>query len=223
MSKIVAAGALKGGAGKTSLTMLLANWLHNVKKKKVLVLDCDTLQKTIFNSREESLERGAKEEDLYKVLAVNPKDAIELLEYVKEDYDFIFIDVPGNMMEEGVLPLYFLVDYLIFPTKGSAKDDTSAAVFLESYIENILPFKKENNLDVNIKGLMYMVNKKGIRYKDFKIKERKGEIPIPFFNSVVPHSEVLEDNYDTVKVSDYRSTNFDIKDLFNEMSEYLEI
>ena len=42
----------KGGVGKSSLTVLVASWLHYVMKRNVLVVDCDFPQWSIHTQRE---------------------------------------------------------------------------------------------------------------------------------------------------------------------------
>ena len=42
----------KGGVGKSSLTVLVASWLHYVMKRNVLVVDCDFPQWSIYTQRE---------------------------------------------------------------------------------------------------------------------------------------------------------------------------
>lgn len=45
----------KGGVGKSSLTVLVASWLHYVMKRNVLVVDCDFPQWSIHTQREREL------------------------------------------------------------------------------------------------------------------------------------------------------------------------
>lgn len=52
MAKIVSIAAQKGGCGKSSLTIILASVLAYTRRKKVLVLDCDTRQKSIVTARD---------------------------------------------------------------------------------------------------------------------------------------------------------------------------
>ena len=58
----------KGGAGKTTLTVLAASWLHYVKGYDVAVVDCDYPQHSIAEMRKRDL-KMALEDDYYKALA----------------------------------------------------------------------------------------------------------------------------------------------------------
>ncbi len=46
----------KGGVGKSALSTLLASYLHYICKCKVLVVDCDYPQWSIYNQRSRELE-----------------------------------------------------------------------------------------------------------------------------------------------------------------------
>ncbi len=50
-TKFVAFSTQKGGAGKTTLTVLAASYLHYVKGFNVAVIDCDYPQHSIVESK----------------------------------------------------------------------------------------------------------------------------------------------------------------------------
>ena len=54
--KFVAFSTQKGGAGKTTLTVLAASYLYYVRGLKVLVVDCDFPQYSIEDMRERDKE-----------------------------------------------------------------------------------------------------------------------------------------------------------------------
>lgn len=67
-TKFVAFSTQKGGAGKTTLTVLAASYLHYVKGFNVAVIDCDYPQHSIVEMRERDL-KLALEDEHYKRLA----------------------------------------------------------------------------------------------------------------------------------------------------------
>ena len=54
--KFVAFSTQKGGAGKTTLTVLVASYLYYVKGLKVLVVDCDYPQFSIEDMRQRDMD-----------------------------------------------------------------------------------------------------------------------------------------------------------------------
>lgn len=67
-TKYVAFSTQKGGAGKTTLTVLVASYLHYVKRYDVAVIDCDFPQYSIHDMRKRDMDRISKD-DYYKVQA----------------------------------------------------------------------------------------------------------------------------------------------------------
>ena len=53
----IAIASQKGGGGKSTITMLLANKLFFEKKQRVLILDCDALQNSCYDVRESELKK----------------------------------------------------------------------------------------------------------------------------------------------------------------------
>ena len=110
----VAISTQKGGAGKTTLTVLVASYLHYVKGYNVAVVDCDFPQYSIHDMRKRDM-KAVMEDEHYKVLAYeqlkrlkkNPypircsraEDAISTAENLVEaqpDLDFVFFDQIGR-------------------------------------------------------------------------------------------------------------------------------
>lgn len=128
----VAFSTQKGGAGKTTLTVLVASYLHYVKGYDVAVVDCDYPQYSIAEMRERDL-RMATDDDYYKSMAYEqftrlgkkmypvikslPEKASETAKALlqKGKYDIIFFDLPGTVNKEGVIYTLSLMDYIFSP------------------------------------------------------------------------------------------------------------
>jgi len=179
MAKIIAIYNNKGGVGKTTLTLFLADFLSSTsidkKKSRVLVIDfdpqasCSTallgleevsklknnrltlpvlLQAKLYGQGDTNLKGCIKtrQEDITKktrktklgnldvmlseadaVLSfdehVSSQDSLQLTEWLKteinNDYDFVLVDLPGNLSKRNVFSLVgaFLADYFIIPTE----------------------------------------------------------------------------------------------------------
>ena len=128
----VAFSTQKGGAGKTTLTVLTASYLHYVKGYKVAVIDCDYPQYSIADMRKRDVEQMMND-SRYKQMAqiqfssiknkayivedCPPTDAIGLAEQLQteDDYDFIFFDLPGTLNAAGVIKTLACMDYVFVP------------------------------------------------------------------------------------------------------------
>lgn len=64
----VAFSTQKGGAGKTTITVLVASYLHYVKGHNVAIVDCDFPQYSIHDMRRRDMDMTMKD-DHYKAMA----------------------------------------------------------------------------------------------------------------------------------------------------------
>ena len=126
----IAFSTQKGGAGKTTLTVLVASYLHYVKGMNVAVVDCDYPQHSIAEMRKRDL-KTVMEDEHYKLMAYRQlqrirkkaypvaestaEDAVtkadELLEKMPET-DIVFFDLPGTVNSTGVLNTLANMDYV---------------------------------------------------------------------------------------------------------------
>ena len=139
----VAIATQKGGIGKSTITMLLANYLHNIGGMNVGVVDCDDPQHSISDARERELlliknneadKEAAKENNeadkeaakdvfrktgkrIFPVVATNPVDALDQAEILIEDEnpDIVLFDLPGTIRSKGVLSTLSQMDYIFVP------------------------------------------------------------------------------------------------------------
>jgi len=144
MPVVIAVHNNKGGVGKTTLTMILASVFAYDHGQRVLVLDGDSTQTSIFNKRQKELEdyllavemykderqRGSIPSYLLNRLESNlsknigpgdlfkiqtiPPEKMARVAFGKLDYDFVFIDM-GAKMEEEYEQIMSKVDLLLIP------------------------------------------------------------------------------------------------------------
>jgi chromosome partitioning protein len=109
-------GNQKGGVGKSTLCIMLANYLTLVKKKQVLVIDMD-FQKSINEQRKFDL---SKNPDLantkpYEVLIMDTEDYPKYAEQLTKLNDYILIDLPGRLDDESLVPVLKDANYIVCP------------------------------------------------------------------------------------------------------------
>ncbi len=166
----VAFSTQKGGAGKTTLTVLIASYLYYVKGYSIAVVDCDYPQYSIARMRERDI-RMATDDEHYKALAYEqftrldkkmypvitsvPDKAAETARTLVEmdKYDLIFLDLPGTVNAEGILYTLSKMDYIFCPISADRVVLESSLRFASRINEKLIVSGKSN-----IKGLHLVWN-----------------------------------------------------------------
>lgn len=152
----VAFATQKGGAGKSTLTTLVASYLHYVLGKKVLALDCDPRQHSMYEYREKD-KLLIKENPIikrrfsrfmesfggkpYGIVKCSPSDALTLVEQEiekGETPEYVFFDITGTVNDPGLVKLVARMDYLFVPITPETGDLKSSIGFAHNIKENLL-------------------------------------------------------------------------------------
>ena len=129
-TKFVAFSTQKGGAGKTTLTVLAASYLHYVKGFNVAVIDCDYPQHSIVEMRERDLKLALEDEHYkrlayeqftrlqkkaYPVVESNTKEALADADYLlpQGDFDYVFFDLPGTINSADRVVMESTLNYAV--------------------------------------------------------------------------------------------------------------
>jgi chromosome partitioning protein len=120
-------GNQKGGVGKSTLCVMLANYLTLIKKKDVLIMDMD-FQKSIDERRQDD-KKVTKEPMPYEVLSIETTDYALYAEQLKTVDDIIMIDLPGKIDDESLVPILKDADYIICPFDYEKSVFTSTLTF----------------------------------------------------------------------------------------------
>ena len=119
MNRIITLGNLKGGAGKSTVAMLLALYLHE-KGYNVQVIDGD-VQHTIAKKRDEELRKRKEnnvQERLYDIVKVEPSNKQAYYETLTNAMEFdgiVISDTPGNLELDAVSYNYRISNAVIVP------------------------------------------------------------------------------------------------------------
>ena len=129
----IAFSTQKGGAGKTTLTVLMASYLYYVKGYDVAVVDCDYPQFSIKDMRERDLKNIERNPYLrklaydqfkrigkraYPIVGSRPDNAIETAKPFIESAtppDFIFFDLTGTVNNLDLIRTVATMDYIFCP------------------------------------------------------------------------------------------------------------
>ena len=122
----------KGGVGKSTLCMLFANYLA-WKKQDVCLIDTD-LQKTIMMQRKKDREMYDDMEEPYTVQDFDVQDPElmqQLMESASQTEGFVLFDSPGNVSEDGLVPMFTGADFIICPYEYEEKTLDSTGTFIQ--------------------------------------------------------------------------------------------
>lgn len=122
----------KGGVGKSTLCMLFANYLA-WKKQDVCLIDTD-LQKTIMMQRKKDSEIYEDMEEPYTVQDFDVQDPElmqQLMESASQTEGFVLFDSPGNVSEDGLVPMFTGADFIICPYEYEEKTLDSTGTFIQ--------------------------------------------------------------------------------------------
>lgn len=122
----------KGGVGKSTLCMLFANYLA-WKKQDVCLIDTD-LQKTIMMQRKKDREIYDDIEEPYTVQDFDVQDPElmqQLMESASQTEGFVLFDSPGNVSEDGLVPMFTGADFIICPYEYEEKTLDSTGTFIQ--------------------------------------------------------------------------------------------
>jgi cellulose biosynthesis protein BcsQ len=221
---LVAMSNQKGGVGKSSVTVLLASYLHYVKGKNVAIVDCDTLQHSVSHMRKRDMQTVEKSNEYkqlmmvqwekikkkaYTVVDSTPADArskiSELLE-ANPDLDIILVDLPGSLSSEGVFKTIINMDYVLTPIVA----DRIVMQSTMSFATAVLDYLK-GKPDIPLKDFLFFWNKVDKRastevYDTYcKIMER---LNLNVMKTVLPESRRFDKELSMKGKPFFRSTLF---------------
>lgn len=220
----VAFSTQKGGAGKTTLTVLAASYLHYVKGYNVAVVDCDFPQYSIKDMRERDM-ASTKNDDHYKVMAYEqfkrlqkkaypvigsrPEDATDTaIKLVKsgQSFDFIFFDLPGTINNANVVNTIATMDYIFCPIVADRVVMESSIRFATVVHEHLMSTGK-----TNIKGFYLLWNMVDGREKSelYEMYEKVcDQMALPVMKTFLPDSKRFRKEAATERKQVFRSTIF---------------
>ena len=153
----VAFATQKGGIGKSTVTALAANYLHNVKGHNVAVIDCDAPQHSIhgLRERETGLIGGSLyfkalacdhfrkiRKNAYPVIASDALNALDdaerMLAEEKVKPDVVFFDMPGTLKSNGVVKTLSQMDYIFAPMSADRFVVESTLQFAVMFRDNLM-------------------------------------------------------------------------------------
>ena len=203
---LVAFSTQKGGGGKTTLTVLMASYLHYIKGYNVAVVDCDYPQFSIKDMRERDMRNVANNPHLkklayeqftrtnnkraYPILESHPEEAIETVKCILDTGtppDIVFFDLPGTINNHGVIKTIATMDYIFCPIAADRVVMTSSLAFAGLVNDTLVSTGQSN-----IKGLYLLWNMVDGREKTdlYEVYEKvAGEMGLNILKNYLPDSK----------------------------------
>lgn len=220
----VAFSTQKGGAGKTTLTVLVASYLHYVKGYNVAIVDCDFPQYSIKDMRERDM-TSVTSDDHYKVMAYEqfkrlqkkaypvigskPEDAPDTaarLVQSGQPLDIIFFDLPGTINNASIVNTIATMDYIFCPIAADRVVMESSIRFASIIHEHMISTGK-----TNVKGLYMLWNMVDGREKTelYNMYEKVcNQMALPVLKTFLPDSKRFRKEAATERKQVFRSTIF---------------
>jgi len=243
----IAFSTQKGGAGKTTLTVLAASYLHYVKGYNVAVVDCDYPQFSIADMRKRDAEQVMSnphykrlaytmftqiEKSVYPVVECSSVNAVAKAEQLKSEQepDFIFFDLPGTLNIAGVVKTLAYMDYIFVPISADRVVLESTLQFATTLHDNLITTGKSN-----IKGLHLIWNMVDGRERTELYHAYDGaiaELGLQVMQTVIPDSKRFRREMNAAHRPVFRSTLFpvdksllkgsNVEELVNEFIEIVK-
>lgn len=223
--KFIAFSTQKGGAGKTTFTVLTASYLHYVRGYNVVVVDCDFPQHSINQMRKRDAELldtnlplhelavaqfSKIQKPTYTIIHSTPEESIvsvrEYLEQCEQQVDFVFFDLPGTFNDEGVVHTLSNVDYVFTPIAADKIALESTVSFAMVVKEHFVDNPESDNKGIYLFWNMVDGREKTNLYSAYE--EIIGKLDIPILKTFVPNTTKYKKEGSDEGVNLFRSTIF---------------
>lgn len=194
----------KGGVGKSTLTALFAGYIHATAKETGLtvgVVDIDDAQNTIGKMRLFEATQQESLDEEYQVMNISSSEFIENMDFLKENFDIILVDFPGNLKQAGVVETLMMIDVLIIPFEPSKIEIMHTINFFDYYKANIMSKREELGYKTTVRGLPNRVVPNLIEYKD--LVANQNEFPIKLMEQHIKESRVQFQRNLSTLISNY--------------------
>ena len=220
----VAFSTQKGGAGKTTLTVLVASYLHYVKGYNVAVIDCDFPQYSVYDMRKRDTKASVEDpyyrkmayeqikrldKKPYPVVCCPAGEAIETAGRLKAklpDLDFIFFDMPGTANNRDVINTVAKMDYIFTPIIADRVVMESSIVFAKVVNEHFISMGKGNVKAIHLVWNMVDGREKSELYSVYT--DVCAELALPILKTALPDSKRFRKETAKERKAVFRSTVF---------------
>lgn len=224
-TKIISVVGEKGGIGKTTLNIIIASDLFYAKGKKIVLLDADNPQYSIYKKRKRELEMlDDEEKECMELYPIEPVTADNLQDAILKYYgqvDYIILDLPGSLNVEMVKGLLY-VEHVFVPFDHDELEIDSTSHFYFTLKNNFL-----DNEERVLKSIHLFFNKyKLVKKNKFALlRQQFKEAGIPMMQSVVKDRTIYKEQYRNTlyPIPQHKELGEkDIKQFFDEVTRLIQ-
>jgi len=152
MQKIISVMSQKGGVGKSTVTVLLANFFYFQLRLRIAIIDADYPQSSVGKKRkkenhlikhneryQKAYQRMCAGYEPYLVKVTNLLSVPEILDNLGEEFDFVFVDVTGSMNQPGIADFLKRVHHFFIPVLQDEFSMFSATEFYKTIHGKVAP------------------------------------------------------------------------------------
>ena len=199
---IIVIGNQKGGCGKTTTCIQLANYLSELGKS-VLILDLD-FQQSITDRRKEDLELYANTPK-YEVIQCSLEQVAKVIkDFAAINDGYLIVDLPGKLDDDALTAILRSADIIICPFRYDKLTMDSTALFIKvvQYLEvKAKLFFLPNNVNKSIRYETKEQVTKILQEIGKVTKEIPARVAMERVNTLTISNEVIEivkDAYDYI-------------------------
>lgn len=149
---IILIGNQKGGAGKSTVTLLFANYLTQAKNKAVIIIDFD-YQQSIAQKYERA--KLLENPEPYTVVAASLEHFPGMKNIMCNDKaQIVLVDLPGKLDDDGLIAVFEAADLVICPfsyDEFSFESTVLFSVVLRKINEKVPLIYVPNRVKANVK------------------------------------------------------------------------
>lgn len=221
----VAFATQKGGVGKSTVTALVANYIHNVMGIDVAVIDCDEPQHSIAGLRDKETALIEKNDSLKAVACEHFRksgrkgfpivrsnavqaldDADSLLSEKGYQPEIVFFDLPGTLKSDGVIKTLSQMDYIFTPLSADRFVVESTLKFVTMFRDRLMTTGQAKTKGLHLFWTMVDGRERNDLYGIYE--EVIAEMGFPVLSTRLPDSKKFRRDLSEERKSVFRSTIF---------------
>ena len=123
------------------------------------------------------------------------------MDYLREQFDIIIVDFPGNLKQPGVIETLMMIDIIIIPFSPSPIEIQATIEFFNFYKTNILSVRENNGFNTIVRGLLNRVSPNMLEFKELLASQ--DQLPFKLMNNYLKEQRVNFQRNMTTIITDY--------------------